>query len=105
MKKKTLAAMQFEHRQMAQMVEVSMEKSVEIIETAFSALASIDPGAALLVIESLEGHKENLTNLVEERKNDKKQYIEILSGKLSDVITLEDSDDDEDLEDEEGEEG
>jgi len=96
MKKSALATMQFEHKQMIQKLDNATEKLVEIIQSSFSALATNDPSLALNVLEQLNGNKDAIENLVKERAEDEKQYVDLLSSKLPDELVLE-NDDEEDI--------
>lgn len=95
MKKSELAKAQYSLRTLAQSQESSVERFVEIISSAFSALATIAPEYALQVIEQLYDQKKEIRDLIKERTKQEAKFIKLAVEHTGPSIEFEEESDEE----------
>ncbi len=94
MNKRKLAKLLHAANMLDQMADSSFESSVHMVELSFSNLATLDPEAALGIIEQLTAQKPILQAAIEDRKQQEKENIETIMRNLG-PMSFDDSDDDE----------
>jgi len=98
MKKKSLAQIQFQTRQLTQMFEVSVNGLIESIQANMSTLATLDPAMALHILGELGKNKSAIEGLIKEREADEKEFIDFAVDHMPDSMDLEDDEEESDEE-------
>lgn len=97
MKKSEMAELTLRAQQLEQMHESALEKLVDIIQSSFSAVATSDPGLALNIIRQLEGQKDGIQQLAQDREMEALEYIKNTVSRLPDTLIFEEELDNEDM--------
>lgn len=93
MKKSSLAALTYQAKINTQVIDNARDKLLDIIGSSFSALATMDPEAALSVLEQLTEQKKSIEDVVVERKKNEEDYIKLMTANMGDSINFEDEED------------
>jgi len=96
MKKKSLALIQFQIRQLSQMQDVAINSCVESIQGTMSTLATLDPETALHILGELEKNRPAIEALIKERAADEKEFVDFAVDHMPDSMELEDGDEESD---------
>jgi hypothetical protein len=92
MKKSTLAGVQYRLDQLEQIHENNLEKFLDIISGAFSALATAEPSYALEALNQLKDQEKRIAALAKERESQQKEYVSAATAGMADFIEFEDED-------------
>lgn len=95
MKKSQLALLTFRVNQLEAMKQISKDYLVEIIQSSFSAIASIDPALALSLAEQINAQKDGILALQKDREVDQEEYVQKMTEHMSDFMEFETEDEDE----------
>lgn len=97
MKRSDLANAQQQLRELSQINGSTMEHLVSILENTFSAIATADPTMALSIIDSLQGQREQIENVLEEREDNAAEFVAAMVKSMPPVIEFEEEDNNEDM--------
>lgn len=100
MKKSSLAEISHAALTGAQLEDHSKAAILHILETSFSALATLDPEFAINVIDQLKDKAQECKELAADRAQEKAEYLKVTVESLPDVLEFQDeSEEDEDEDD------
>jgi transglutaminase/protease-like cytokinesis protein 3 len=88
--KRQFAATMVRANNAGQMLENASENLFKIISSSFSALATIDPDAAIFALNELEKNRANIIKLSEDREKSNERQIDAITSSLSDSLEFED---------------
>lgn len=92
MKKSELVGAQYALKNLTQMHDNNLDKLMDIISAAFSALATAEPSYALETIKQLNAQKKQIEALEKERAEQESEYIKEAVKYLADSIEFDEED-------------
>lgn len=96
MTKRGLAELTVGYRKFGKIVDATNERLMEVIESAFSALATANPRLALAVVDQIASQRADLEEAAKEREEDDEGMIQEIIKYAPDSIELTDEKEQED---------
>lgn len=96
MTKRGLAELTVGYRKFSKIVDASNERLMEILESAFSAIATANPRLALSILDQINAQRADLETAAKEREEDDEGMIQEIIKYAPESIELTDDEDEED---------
>lgn len=90
MKRSDLARAQQNLQEVSQIAQNSVEHMVVILENAFSAIATAEPALALEILTQLNTQRQDIQDVIAERKQNAEKYVKLLASKMPPVLEFDD---------------